>query len=228
MQVLHICTTVTCANITKYIKLIAMSTVTAFIRTSKNSDKPVRVRFRLTDGRDVQVFYSSDLYVNPSRWNPVTHSIKSRVAMDEKERYAFNKGVEEMKSKMSCWYASLPNKGLATSERFENYLEGVKEEISEKVLSCENFTGIFEAMLVDKRYKKQREKNMRVLYSDVMRFASYMSTSKGRVYNFDISSVTESDLRAFQRFLEDEYRIVKIYPELYIDKPLPKRRDSAP
>ena len=41
-----------------------MTTVKAFIRTGKK-DKEVNVRFRLSDGRNVQLFHKSDIMVSP-------------------------------------------------------------------------------------------------------------------------------------------------------------------
>lgn len=43
-----------------------MATVTAFIRVSIKKTKNANVRFRLRDGRVVQLLYSSDITVNGS------------------------------------------------------------------------------------------------------------------------------------------------------------------
>ena len=45
-----------------------MTTVKAFIRTGKK-DKEVNIRFRLSDGRDVQLFHKSELMVLPALWD---------------------------------------------------------------------------------------------------------------------------------------------------------------
>ena len=47
-----------------------MSSVTAFIRTSKtDKNKSANVRFRLRDGREFQIFHKSDLTVLPEKWD---------------------------------------------------------------------------------------------------------------------------------------------------------------
>ena len=61
VQILEICTTV--------FKGEDMATVTAFIRVSTKKTKEANVRFRLRDGRAVQLLYASDLTVNPDYWN---------------------------------------------------------------------------------------------------------------------------------------------------------------
>lgn len=45
-----------------------MATVKAFIRTGKKDDL-VNIRFRLSDGRNIQLFHVSDIMVNPSLWD---------------------------------------------------------------------------------------------------------------------------------------------------------------
>ena len=47
-----------------------MATVTAFVRTSSTkSDLNVNLRFRLRDGRNTQLFYKSDIMLNPDLWD---------------------------------------------------------------------------------------------------------------------------------------------------------------
>ena len=48
-----------------------MTTVKAFIRTGKK-DKEVNVRFRLSDGRSVQLFHKSEIMVSPILWDAKT------------------------------------------------------------------------------------------------------------------------------------------------------------
>ena len=55
-----------------------MATVTAFIRVSTKKKDKVNVRFRLRDGRAVQLLYVSDLTVNPEHWNPKKEEIKAK------------------------------------------------------------------------------------------------------------------------------------------------------
>ncbi len=74
-----------------------MSTVTAFVRTSKKKTDKVNVRFRLRDGRDVQLFHRSELEVDPAVWDSTRQEIKAKVIYDQKERIKFNRSVVERK-----------------------------------------------------------------------------------------------------------------------------------
>ena len=54
-----------------------MTTVKAFIRTGKK-DKEVNIRFRLSDGRNVQLFHKSDIMVSPTLWDAKTEKYKAK------------------------------------------------------------------------------------------------------------------------------------------------------
>ena len=62
-----------------------MATVTAFIRVSTKKKDKVNVRFRLRDGRAVQLLYVSDLTVNPEHWNPKKEEIKAKALVHPTE-----------------------------------------------------------------------------------------------------------------------------------------------
>ena len=54
-----------------------MATITAFIRVATTKKKTANVRFRLRDGRNVQLLYSSKIEVLPERWDSKREEIKA-------------------------------------------------------------------------------------------------------------------------------------------------------
>lgn len=66
-----------CIFAQRTIKYTIMATVKAFIRTSTKAKDFVNVRFRLTDGRNIQLFHKSDLKVNPTIRGWVLPSVRS-------------------------------------------------------------------------------------------------------------------------------------------------------
>lgn len=66
-----------------------MTTVKAFIRTGKK-DKEVNVRFRLSDGRDVQLFHKSEILVPPTLWDAKTEQFKAKSIVKIGDRMQFN------------------------------------------------------------------------------------------------------------------------------------------
>ena len=66
-----------------------MASVKAFIRVSsskKKIEKEVAVRFRVSDGRRIQLFYKSDILVDPAVWDPKRESIKPKILFRPMER----------------------------------------------------------------------------------------------------------------------------------------------
>ena len=70
-----------------------MATIKAFIRTSTKTKDFVNVRFRLTDGRTVQLFHKSDIKVNPNDFDAKNETIKAKIVFDAKARIDFNKAI---------------------------------------------------------------------------------------------------------------------------------------
>lgn len=86
--VVHICVCVVrkqyiCTTIIKNAKI--MATIKAFIRTTVKTDT-ANVRFRLTDGRDFQVFHKSTIVVNPEYWDEKGQCIKAKVVIPNKKK----------------------------------------------------------------------------------------------------------------------------------------------
>lgn len=93
-----------------------MATVTAFIRVSTKKTKEANVRFRLRNGRAVQLLYSSDITVKPEHWNPKKEELKAKTLMDPAERAEFNRTVALRKSQITDLYNAAPDKSVLTSE----------------------------------------------------------------------------------------------------------------
>ena len=73
-----------------------MATVKAIVRsTKKNTD--INVRFRLSDGRNIQLFYISDIKVNIDVWDSKNDCIKNRIVFDTDKRKEIDSKVKERK-----------------------------------------------------------------------------------------------------------------------------------
>ena len=86
-----------------------MTTVKAFIRTGKK-DKEVNVRFRLSDGRNVQLFHKSEIMVLPNIWDAKNEQYKAKSVIKLEERTQFNASINERKNllKSSTEQPSMP------------------------------------------------------------------------------------------------------------------------
>lgn len=91
-----------------------MATVKAFIRTSKKKVDKVNIRFRLSDGRSVQIFHASELLIDPDVWDDKEQAIGKRQLY--KDKTTFNKSVNDRKSLILTVYERESDKSKLTSE----------------------------------------------------------------------------------------------------------------
>ena len=93
-----------------------MSTVRAFIRTTaKSRDFTTHVRFRLSDGRNKQLFHKSEIVVKPEVWDQAKECIKSKILYDPRERVKFDIAISTRKSLLLDVYESCEDKKSLTS-----------------------------------------------------------------------------------------------------------------
>ncbi len=100
-----------------------MATVTAFIRVSTKKSSDVNVRFRLRDGRTMQLFYKSEITVKPSDWDSSSQAIKAKVLFDNQKRAEFNKSINDRKALVIELYNAQPIKDTLTSEWLEDAID---------------------------------------------------------------------------------------------------------
>lgn len=95
-----------------------MATVKAFIRSGK-STKHINLRFRLSDGRGVQIFHTSEIFVIPDTWDAKDQAIKKRIVYNAEERNKINKSVNDRKALILKVYNDRLDSDIVTSEWLE-------------------------------------------------------------------------------------------------------------
>lgn len=110
-----------------------MPTVKAFIRTTNKEKAFVNVRFRLTDGRQVQMFHKSDIQVNPNDFDPNKETIKAKIIFDSVARKQFNNSITDRKALITDIYTNAPDGTDFTTDWLE--LEIDKQLHPEKYVS---------------------------------------------------------------------------------------------
>ena len=123
MQVSYICTTDLCRITIIYKRKILknMASVKAFIRVSakKKNEKGVSVRFRISDGRKIQLFYKSDIIVDPNVWDAKKECIKAKVLYRNIDKLIFEESIRNTKNLLQNVYQETSDKEFLTSETFE-------------------------------------------------------------------------------------------------------------
>ena len=203
-----------------------MASVTAFIRTTKKKADKVSVRFRLRDGRNIQLFHKSEIEVPPAAWDDVRQEIKAKVIFDADERLRISREVADRKALLLQIYNDAPDKNGLTSEWLEVELD--KHQHPEKYDTGERpqtFFEIFDEFLQKRKLSEVRIKNFRVIKRALQRFELYTRRSK-RNFALSLDTLTPETLRDIERFLRDEHILCKERPELY--RAIPETRTPQP
>lgn len=190
-----------------------MATISAFVRTSKKGAK-CKVRFRIRDGRDIQLFYTSNLEINPTHWDTKRQEIKSKVVYDTVERTEFNANVAKWKTILLDVYASLPNKDNISSELF--CIEVDKHLNPEKFhLQKQGFFELCDEFLQKRKLSQVRQANFKSLFRVLRRFEIWRQT-KDDNYVLDIDTVSLDDLYILDNYMRNEHVIVSAQPQIYM------------
>lgn len=80
-----------------------MATVKAIVRTTRKGVE-VNIRFRLSDGRGVQLYHNSEITVKPELWDLRMDCVKKRAVCPEVMRIKVNKDVNDRKCLMMELY----------------------------------------------------------------------------------------------------------------------------
>lgn len=184
-----------------------MATIKAFIRTTANATKEVNIRFRLTDGRAVQLAYKSEIKINSAIWDAKNECVKKRVVCSEELRNNINSSVVEIKAKIENYYNTY--KSVIDSAMLTALMNGRPCEDQQKM----TFFGCFKRFL-DRGARNNRSE--KVLASILSRYQSYQRIIKrDSSFSLDLNTIDNHQLADIERFISEEHVISKKYPQLY-------------
>ncbi len=203
-----------------------MATITAFIRTSKKS-KDVNVRFRLRDGRSLQLFHTSEYIINSDLWSDEKQSIKAKVLYNEVKRTEFNKSVNERKNLIADIYSKNVGKDDLTSEwldiEIDKRLHPDKYGVGE---NQQTFFEIFEEFLENRKLSQVRKNNFRVIIRALKRFELYKTIRNLKAFELTLEAINVDTLHDIDKFLRNEHTFFNEYPEIY--EQVPETRTPQP
>lgn len=189
-----------------------MATVKAFIRTGKKDDL-VNIRFRLSDGRNIQLFHASDIMVNPSLWDakkeeykrePIPARYTSREALYKlisDRKYLILKLYSENKIKSSDELNLLIDKCLHP----ENYVD------SNVTNFLQRFRRYTEQSFKDGILGVGSKKHYEVLSRELHRFLVIEN-----ILYINTSEFTSNHIILFKDFLLSEHTYIDRYRGLYV------------
>lgn len=190
-----------------------MATIKAFIRTTKK-DGFANVRFRLTDGRNVQLFHKSDILVLPSLWDEKREQYKNKVIVPDgcKTREVFYREITDRKNLILQLYSS---QRIDTSDCLNDLLgrelyPDKYADDSEKSIDV-RFSIYAEQCYKDGIISPGTKKHYDVLRRELERFLIINKLTDLKAVDF-----TPDILLSFRDFLLVEYTFVERYRGLYV------------
>lgn len=199
-----------------------MASVSAFIRTSKIKSEKVNIRFRLRDGRNIQLFHVSEYTINPEIWDSKKQGIKDRIVIDAVYKRILNKNIADRKDLILNVYES---NNITTSKQFEEAISNVLYPIDKRL--DESFFDLFTTFLNGRKLSEVRIRNFKVLFRILKRFELYKKKVDNPNFQLNLETFNLDILREIDSFIREEHNFVSTYPDLYLsisEKRLPKER----
>lgn len=205
-----------------------MERITIFTRTTKNSGF-INLRFRLIDGREVQLYHKSKICANLEdlkKFNP-DGTVKARVSIFNTDLHG--EIVKEIEL-MSEAYALMKKKGVSmVTDNFEATIESLRKPEEKTVYVdrsfMERFRNYVEAGYRDGLFGLSRYKHDKGTILKLERFLKIKHKSSITYTEWD-----EALLMEFREFVRDEYLYVDKYKSIYSklnDRDTPKERRKA-
>lgn len=205
-----------------------MATITAFIRVSSKKIEKAKVRFRLSGGRKIQLFYKSDIEIDPNIWDATNECIKSRVVFDQRKRDEFNKSVNERKALILDVFNKNHTMNNLTSEWFEVEIEKAlhPEKNEEDQIKPKTFFEVFDLFVDSYRGTERMKQHYRSVKRILQRYELFKQKSASS-FSFTFESVDAELLRDLENFIHIEHSLFEKHPDIYIavpDSRAPKQR----
>lgn len=196
-----------------------MSTIKAFIRVSakRKQDFDVAVRFRISDGRGVQLFYKSGIFVDPKVWDCKNECIKAKVLYSNIERTKFDNSVADMKKLLRSVYDDAPNKESLTSDDLVTLVDmRLHPEKYNLEPDSRDFFKEFDRYLQTKSVKSTL-RQYGVAYRCLQRFQVFKTIKTGKTFKLEFDSLDADLVGEFEDFLKKEHIYCKmpIYRQVY-------------
>lgn len=184
-----------------------MATVSAFIR--KTSTSLAKIRFRLRDGRNLQLFYVSNILIEPELWDNKKQEVKSRVLVSKEKRLTINNKVSELKRIILDIYLCNPN--IKTSEMFSELIDRRinpdKYDESEDLRLNTLFAQFIEQR--QSHVSTLRVRKYESVYRILQRYQLY------RRYELRADLTTLDTIIDIEQYLKQEHLIYNRCPELF-------------
>lgn len=200
-----------------------MSTVKAFIRTTNKGNKKVNIRFRLTDGRNIQLFHKSEFEVLPDLWDKKNESYKAKCLIRDDERILFNRNISERKNLLYEVYRKA-DKDKITTENF-NLLIDMELNPDKYRKPEESFFEAFDIFLTKRKLSENRIRGYKVVKRMLQRYELFTAINKKVPFSLTFDYFTSDTIEDFESFINNEHTLKEEYKEIYTA--IPEKRQPG-
>ena len=193
-----------------------MKGLTIIKRTSR-LEGVIRLRFRLRDGRDVDLYHKSEIDAALKDLDKFTDTgeLKPRVSVYNKQlKLDIDMEIDAMETayRKLC---EIKDKTRITTKEFEEAITSVlhpqkKTKALTELTLIDRFSKYIEDGLRDGNFGEERQKHYKVSLGELTRFLAIQHRLKVTPSEFDAD-----DLMDFRQFLFDEYKYVDKHKSLY-------------
>lgn len=195
-----------------------MATIKAIIRVTKGKDTAF-VRFRISDGRNVQLFYKSPISVKVDLWDAKREEISTRKICNNAYRRTTNNEIQNTKERLFEAYER-NKKYIKNSNDLARVMRG--ETFCDMVTDGASVYDICECI---RQYVKANEMSTksRECYKSIAMICKHFKMNeetRGTLTHFaDIRTLNAADIETFADFLKREHEEATKHPEIYESRP---------
>lgn len=207
-------------------KIQNMASIKAFIRTTSKKAEKVKVRFRLSDGRNMQLFHKSEIEVEPDFFDEKNQIIKAKVIYPKDKRTKFDNGVADRKKLIREIYDETP--GL-TSELLDLKIDQKlhpEKYIQEEEDKPKTFFDVYDLFVCSYRGTERMKQHFRSVKRILQRYELFKQKSTP-AFTFTFEVINTELLRDIESFIHIEHTLFEKHPDIYIAVPesrQPKQR----
>mgnify|MGYP000011936820 CR=1 FL=1 len=189
-----------------------MATVKAIVRTTRKNAE-VNIRFRLSDGRNIQLFHNSEIKVNVELWDAKNDCIKKRALCADETRNSINKAVSDRKNLIISIYDANKDKKL-TSEILEKLIDENLYPEKHKAVS-RGFFPMLDAYINKRSISEGRQKNIKEMKRSILRYEMFIQNTENKSFHFNFDILDKDRIDDLCSFLKNESSLYKDYPSIY-------------
>lgn len=190
-------------------KINKMATVKAIVRTTKKTGT-AKIRFRLSDGRSVQLFHRSEICVDVELWDEDKECIKAKKVCPAEYRLSINNQVNERKALVASIYEK-HRQTIFDSSDFERLID---EALNPIVRVKRDFFSVYEEYLNRHEMSKTEWKNYKSLERVLYRYQSFLQITEKPKFMLSLNMDRE-ELEDFFDYVKNEYLLIDEYPNIF-------------